>query len=137
MSRDYPITADYLILQGVPGGGVHDLYHMTLPCCTNITVSWIEACHKYFKYFEITTHYWLTTDYLLDIIRENFQNQDEFWCSKITALQQITAFCKGGLVGGGHDLYHMTLPCYTNITVSGLGPCHIFLDILKLPHITD
>ena len=120
---------------GLVGGG-HGLYHMILPCCTNITVSGIEACHNYFKYFEITTHYWLTTDYILDIIRENFYKQDEFWCSNITALQQITAFYEGGLVGGGHDLYHMTLPCYTNITVSGLGPCHIFLDILNLPHIT-
>ena len=45
MSRDYPITADYLILQGVPGGGVHDLYHMTLPCCTSITVSGIGPWH--------------------------------------------------------------------------------------------
>ena len=45
MSRDYPITADYLILQRVPVGGVHNLYHMTLPCCTNITVSGLGPCH--------------------------------------------------------------------------------------------
>ena len=65
--------------EGLVGGG-HGLYHMILPCCTNITVSGIEACHNHFKYFEITRLRieYLTLRYVLNILRENFYKQDEF-----------------------------------------------------------
>ena len=136
MFRNYRFTADYHFLHGRTSG------RGPCPLPNDITMpykyysKWIRTVSYFLRYFKITTHYWLTPGYVLNILRANFYKQDQFWCSEITALQQITTFCMGGLVGGGHALYHMTLPCCTNITVSGLGPCHIFLDILNLPHIT-